>query len=193
VDWAAELERRRGLTTPKDSVRGMIFNGTLSAIEALGDAGMMKRCLEASGQTRYVDFFSYPISTYLQMVSCALPGLVERYGSGQEVLRQLGVRATLAYLGSTAGRALLLVSGGRPKQMVGALPSAYKVSTSFANQRVEWTSHQSGRLSGTREFMPYPFHEGVLLATLETAGAQSVLVRGRHLGKLDFECVFSWG
>jgi uncharacterized protein (TIGR02265 family) len=192
VDWKAELERRRGLTTPKDTARGLFFNGTLSAIEALGNADLVKRCLGATGQLRFVDFFSYPISQYMQLVGCALAELAEHYGSSEEALRQLGVRATLAYVGTTAGRALLLVSGGTPKQMVSALPSAYKVSTSFANHRLEWTSHQSGRLIAQREFMPHPFHEGVLLAMLETAGAQGVQVRGRHLAALEVECTFSW-
>jgi uncharacterized protein (TIGR02265 family) len=193
VDWKAELERRRGLTTAKDTARGLFFNGTLSAIESLGDAALMKRCLEASGHPRFTDFFNYSISQYMKMVGCALEGLAERYGSDEEALRQLGVRATLSYVGSTAGKALLLVSGGSPKQMVSALPSAYKVSTSFANHRVEWTSHQSGRLIAVREFMPYPFHVGVLLAMLETAGAQGVQVQGRHPGPLEVECTFSWG
>jgi uncharacterized protein (TIGR02265 family) len=192
VDWQATLERRCHLATPADTARGLFFNGLLSGIAALGDKALVNRCMEASGQTRFVEFFSYPISLYLKMISCALQSLEKRYGSGEEALRQIGVHATKSYLGSTMGRAFLLVGAGSPKSLVGALPSAYSVSTTFGERRVEWTSHQSGRLIGRRELLPYPFHEGVLLAMLEAAGAQNVRARGRATSELDCECEFSW-
>ncbi len=192
MDWQADLERRYRSATPADTARGLFFNGMLSGLEVLGDKALVKRCLEASGQTRFVEFFNYPISLYLKMVSCALQSLEQRYGSGEEALRQIGVRATKSYLGTTLGRAFLLVSAGSPKSIVGALPSAYAVSTTFGERRVEWTSPWSGRLIGRRELLPYPFHEGVLLAMLEAAGAQNVRVRGRATTELDCECEFSW-
>ena len=192
VNWKADLERRFRLATPADTARGLFFSGMLSSLEALGDEALAKRCLEVSGQTRFIEFFSYPIGVYLQMVSCALPMLEQRHGSGEEALRQVGVRATKSFLETTSGRALLLLSGRSPKRIVSALPGAYKVSTTFGERRVEWTSHQSGRLVGKREFLPYPFHEGVLLAMLEVTGAQGVQVRGRATSELDNECEFSW-
>jgi uncharacterized protein (TIGR02265 family) len=192
VDWKADLERRSRLATPGDTARGLFFSGMLSSIEALGDEALAKRCLEASGQTQFIEFFSYPISLYLQMVSCALQLLEKRYGSGEEALRQIGMRATMSFLETAAGRALLLANGASPRQMVAALPATYKVSTTFGERRVEWTGHRSGRLVGKREFLPYPFHEGVLLAMLEATGAQGVQVRGRATSELDCECEFSW-
>jgi uncharacterized protein (TIGR02265 family) len=191
--WKADLERRCRLATPADTARGLFFNGMLAGLEALGDEALVKRCLEASGQLRFIDFFSYPIGTYLRMVSCALQTLEQRYGSSEEALRQIGMRATRSYLGTTAGRALLLVGAGSPKRMVDTLPSTYNVSTTFGERRVEWTGQRSGRLVGKREFLPYPFHEGVLLAILEAAGAHGVQVRGRATSELDCECEFSWG
>ncbi|HEY0097149.1 MAG TPA: TIGR02265 family protein [Archangium sp.] len=192
VDWLADLERRSRLATPADTARGLFFSGMLSSIEALGDAALAKRCLEVSGQTAFIEFFSYPISLYVRMVSSALGMLAQRYGSGEEALRRIGGHATKSFLESTAGRSHLVVSGGSPRRIVEALPVTYRVSTTFGERRVEWTSHQSGRLVGKREFLPYPFHEGVLLAVLEATGAQGVQVRGRATSELDCECEFSW-
>ncbi|MGZ3457040.1 MAG: hypothetical protein ACXU86_00900 [Archangium sp.] len=43
-----------GLATSEDTIRGMLFNGTLEVLQSL-----VKRCVEASGEARFLDFFSY--------------------------------------------------------------------------------------------------------------------------------------
>jgi len=55
VDWKADLERRSRLATPADTARGLFFSGLLSSIKVLGDEALAKRCLEASGQTRFIE------------------------------------------------------------------------------------------------------------------------------------------
>ncbi len=46
---------------------------------------------------------------------------------------------------------------------------------------------------GKRTFIPYPFHEGVLLELLEKVRAYRVRVRGEQTDVLDSEYEISWG
>ncbi len=190
--WVKEFERRMALATPAETVRGLLFKGTLESIRSLGDESLVQRCLAACGQERLLDFFSYPIRLRLQVILTALPTLAERYGGCEGALRQLGRRATSDFLKSNAGERILLMAQGSPKQLISRLPAAYRLATSFGAHEVEWTGLKSGRIRFQHEFMPPPFHEGVVQMGLETVGAQAVQVRGQQTGALDTECTFSW-
>ncbi|WNG40052.1 TIGR02265 family protein [Archangium minus] len=190
--WAQELERRRSLATSDDTIRGMLFNGTLEVLQSMGAESLVKRCIEESGETRFLDFFSYPVQKHCQMVSTALPLLVERYGDAEQALRQLGRLAASRFLRVGAGRVMLSLSPRTPRQLLYALPMAYRMAVSFGEYEIRWTGPTSGRLTLKRDFMPHPFHEGVVETSLTLWGAREVQVSGRQTGGLDSECDFCW-
>lgn len=187
-----DLESRLAMASPSDAARGMFLRSTVEAVRALGDESLVRRCLEVGGEEKLVDFFVYPIATNLRMVFAAAKMLEGRYGSVNAAMRQLGRRAADSFLSSTAGLTLQLLSRGDAKRLVGNLPSTYRASVSFGVRSVVWTGPMSGRLTMRREFMPYPFHEGVLLGVLEKSQAKGVQVRGYQLSTLESDYEISW-
>lgn len=190
--WEQELERRMCLATSEDTIRGMLFNGTLEVLQALGAESVVKRCVEESGETQFLDFFSYPVQKHCQMVTTALPVLAEEYGGSEEGLRQLGRKVADRFLRVGAGKVMLSLSQRSPRQLLYTLPTAYRLAVSFGQYELRWTGPQSGRFTLQRDFMPHPFHEGVMRTSLELWGARSVKVSGRQTGGLDSECDFCW-
>jgi uncharacterized protein (TIGR02265 family) len=186
------LERRTGLTTSEDTIRGMLFNGTLEALRSVDDGALARRCLEESGEARFLDFFNYPARLHGRMVATALPVLAEEYGSAEEALRQLGRLVANRFMRVGAGKVMLSLSPSNPRQLVYALPMAYRMAVSFGEYEVRWTGPRSGRFILKRDFMPHLFHEGVVEASLELWGARGVRVSGRPMGGLDSECDFCW-
>ncbi|MGZ3459559.1 MAG: TIGR02265 family protein, partial [Archangium sp.] len=175
-DWKHDCEMRLVHVGPQDTVRGLFLNGTLETIRLLGGEQVAKDCLEACGQERFVDVFSYSIGLQLRMISVAMPSLMTRVGSCELVLWQLGRRAAMDFLQSTAGKMLLTLARKEPKRLVNSLPSAYKASVSYGTQQVEWSGPKSGRVIMKREFMPHAFHSGMVEMLLEMAGATGVKV-----------------
>jgi uncharacterized protein (TIGR02265 family) len=186
-----ELLLRLALTVPSDRTRGLFPRSTLEAVRELGEEAV-RRCEWASGEERLVEFLTYPIGTYLRMVFVAARLLEARCGGFDAALRELGQRAARCFLASAAGLTLQLVAGGSVKELVGHLPSAYGFSTGFGTRSVVWTGPTSGRLCMRREFMPYPFLEGVLLGVLDKARARGARVSGRQLSTLESDYEVSW-
>ena len=187
-----DLESRLAMASPSDAARGMFLNSTVEAVRALGDEELVRRCLEVGGEEKVVDFFVYPIATNLRMVFAAARMLEEKYGSLDAAMRQLGRLAARSFLSSTAGLALQMLSRGDAKRLVGNLPSTYRATVSFGVRSVVWTGATSGRVTMRREFMPYPFHEGLLLGLLEKSQARNVQVRGHQLSTLESDYDICW-
>jgi uncharacterized protein (TIGR02265 family) len=158
----------------------------------LGGEEMEKRCLEASGEEKFVDFFYYPITTQLRMLSTGMRLLADQHGDIEEALRRLGRQAVADLGASAAGRAVSLMSTGDMRSVLDGLRAAYRVSVSYGEYELTWTGPTSARLTLKRAFMPYAFHEGLLLARLEQRNVRRLKVRGRQLGMLDCECEISW-
>ncbi|WP_375765406.1 DUF2378 family protein [Archangium gephyra] len=187
-----ELERRASLASPEETVRGMFLNDTLRTLKELGEEALAARCLRACGQEKFVDFFSYPIGLQCQMFALVLPTLAERYGDGEEALRQLGRRAAASFLGSPAGRMMLIVAQRNPKLLLGSLPSAYRVALNHGHIHIEWLEAKHGLMVVKHDYMPHLFQEGVLLGMLDAMKVPGVRVHGRSTGGLDSESDFSW-
>jgi uncharacterized protein (TIGR02265 family) len=190
--WEQELARRSGLVAARDTVRGMFFNGTLEALRSLGHEPLVRRCVEESGEPRFLDFFSYPARMHYRMVSTALPTLAEEYGGAEEGLRHLGQQVARRVWRLGVGKVMLSLSPLGPRQLESALPMAYRTSVSFGEYAVRWTGPRSGCFTLRQGFMPYPFHEGMVKASLDLWGGRAVRVSGRQTGGLDSECDFWW-
>lgn len=188
LPWWVE---RMALATPEDMARGMFLSSSLRAIRALGDESLARRCVEASGQSRFIDFFNYPIRVHLQMMATALPTLVVRHGELARTLWLLGHCVATDFLESEAGRTMQVLVRGEAKRLVNNLPSTYQVSLPGARS-VKWLGPQCCRLDMRRDFMPPAFHEGLLVALLERMHARRIRVVGRPVDALASEYDMYW-
>jgi uncharacterized protein (TIGR02265 family) len=191
-DWERELVRRTGLATSRDTIRGLLFNGTLEVLKGLGGEALVRRGVEASGEARFLDFFSYPVGMHFRMISAALPELVAEYGDSEEALRELGRHVSARFLAAGGGKAIAALSPVSPRPLLISLPMAYRLAASFGEYSLTWTGPCSGRFVLKGDFLPHPFHEGVMKTLLGQGGAREVVVRGRQTGGLDSECEFYW-
>ncbi len=190
--WEQELSWRMAAAAPEDTVRGTFINGTLAAVRKLGDAETVRRCLEASGEEKFVDFFSYPLRAFLRLLECAASRLGARWGGGEAVLREIGRHAHAGFLVSPVGKAAVLMSFGSPRKLVDTAPDIYRHSMSFGEQEVVWTGPSSGRFRLRGDFLPSVCHEGVLEALIHVAGGRRVRVEREWALGLDGEYCFSW-
>jgi uncharacterized protein (TIGR02265 family) len=191
--WERDFARRISLATPADTARGVFCMGLLKAMEDLGGAEAARRCLQVSGETAFVELFSYPIATYLRMVTTAVQLLAAKYGDIEESLRQIGRRAAADFRESSAGRALGVMHGGDARRLLDCLPVVYRIALSFGMYELSWVAPAHARFGVKRTFIPYPFHEGVLLELLEKTKVLRLKVRGHQTAALDSEYDVSWG
>lgn len=187
-----DLEQRLAMASPSDTARGMFLRATLDVVRALGDEEAVRCCQRASGEEELVDFFIYPVSANLRMVFAAARMLAIHCGGFDEALRQLGYRAGECFLASAAGLTLQFLARGDVKRLIGNLPSAYRAAVSFGTRSVLWTGPTCGQFIMRREFMPYPFHEGLLLGVMGKANARGARVRGYQLSTLESAYDVSW-
>ncbi|WP_375767846.1 DUF2378 family protein [Archangium gephyra] len=190
--WARDLAQRLKLATPADTAWGLYLRGTLEAIRALGDEGVLRRCLEVCGPEPLVEFFRYPVRLQLQMMSAALQTLSARQGCGARGLRHLGLWSVRDSLASHAGRMVLRLGGGEQKHFLDEVPMSFRMGLSYGKHTLRWTGPESVHWTMERDFMPYPYLEGVLQGLLEATGARNVRVVGRQTGTLDSEYDLCW-
>ncbi|WP_395822651.1 TIGR02265 family protein [Archangium minus] len=190
--WERDFARRIALMRPSDTARGVFCIGLLRAVGELGDGVMASRCLAASGEKEFVEFFNYPMASYLRMVATAIRLLAVEHGSFDEALRQLGRRAARDFRESKAGKAMGVMHGGDARRLLDSLPIVYRVSLSFGEFDLSWVGPGRARFSLKNTFMPFPFHEGTLLELLEKMPVQRVTVLGRQTDVLDSEYDISW-
>jgi uncharacterized protein (TIGR02265 family) len=191
--WERDFARRISLAAPSDTARGVFCIGLLRAMEDLGGAEAARRCLEASGEKNFVELFNYPIAAYLRMVSTAMQLLAAKYGDIEEALRRIGRRAAADFRESSAGRAMGVMHGGDARRLLDCLPVVYRVALSFGMYELAWVAPAHARFGVKRTFIPYPFHEGVLLELIEKTKVPHLKVRGHQVAPLDSEYEISWG
>ncbi|HEY0096557.1 MAG TPA: TIGR02265 family protein, partial [Archangium sp.] len=153
-DWERELLWRMSQAREEDTARGVLFKGTLEAVRRLGDETAVRGCLEAGGEERFVDVFSYPIRSLLRMLACAARQLAPRYGGGEAALRELGRRVKADYLASSLGRTVKVMTQGSPKRMMENVRNIHRQTMSFGELSVEWTGPSSGRVVKRGDYLP---------------------------------------
>ncbi|TQF09416.1 MULTISPECIES: TIGR02265 family protein [Myxococcus] len=192
VDPLTELARRLALTTSRDKARGMFFLGVLDVVRRVAGEAARARCLTTSKERRFVPFFLYPINDFLRLSYCAAGLLAPRLGGFDRALETMGAQATRDFLASALGRTLLTAANGSPRRLVEHLPWGYSASVSYGERHVSWESERKGCLHMRRDFMPPPYHQGVLLAVLQTLGARDVRVEGHEPRLLDCDYALAW-
>ncbi|MFY0568429.1 TIGR02265 family protein [Archangium lansingense] len=69
-----EMQQRLASMPVHHSMRGLFFNSVLDVVRLLEDESAVSHCLESTGGTRYLDFFSYPTSAYVRLLYTAQSG-----------------------------------------------------------------------------------------------------------------------
>ncbi len=187
-----DLAERLARATPKDTCKGMFFNGVLSATEKLLGADARKALFVKAGGRKFVDFFNYPIADFLPFAFQAAELLLEGHGGWDGAFRLLGRQATDDFLSTTVGKTLLLLAGDDPRRLMSSLSSGYKTAVSYGERSVAWTGQKSCTFKMRRDFMPHPYHEGVIEQVLRAVGATDVKAGGRRVGQLDTDYDVSW-
>jgi uncharacterized protein (TIGR02265 family) len=192
LEWEQDLLWKMYQAMPEDTVRGVSFNGTLEAVEALGGEEVARECLRVAGEEKFLDYYSYPIRSLLRMLYCAAKRLGPRFGGGEVVLRRLSRHANADFLSSLVGKAALLLAYGSPWRMMDMAPQLYRQISSFGERTVAWTGRRSGRFLLRGDLLPAACHEGALEAFIQAAGGREVRVVRRWVEGLDGEYAFSW-
>jgi uncharacterized protein (TIGR02265 family) len=188
----SEFERRISLATPADTTRGLFFNGAMAAVRSFGGDAVAEKCREATGEKRFVDFFSYPVAKFLTLSLTASQALGSQLGGFEATQRRLGMQATRDFFSSMAGRTLLLLAGEDASRVLANLPSGYRTATSYGERTVEMTGTHSARVTMKRDFMLPAYNEGVLIAVLESANVKNPRVTAHLSGPLDCEYTLTW-
>jgi uncharacterized protein (TIGR02265 family) len=188
----AEFEERAAQTTPADRCRGLFYNAALRAIHELAGPEAAQRCLEASGERRAVDFLNYPVTGFQRLCVQAIEVAEPRLGSAEAVLQLLGKQAVDDFLASAAGKTLLMLANTDPKRMISNLPSGFRACVTYGERSVVWQGPKQCTFTMKRDYMPHPYHEGVLSTVLLALGAKNVKVKGRRTGTVDADYEMSW-
>ena len=189
-----ELQYRLAHAAPGDVARGIFMNSLLDMVREFGDESLLRQCLEESGEPRFLEFFNYPIGTFLRMAYPAAWRMGGTYGGFEEAMREMGRRASRSFYTSSAGKVLLLLARNDPLRLLSNLPStthAVMGEISIISQ-LKRTGRSSGVLSYAHDIIPRAYNEGALSAALEAVSARDVKVRARPLGPFITDYEMSW-
>ncbi|WP_239015100.1 DUF2378 family protein [Archangium violaceum] len=189
----AHLERNVALAASGDTARGMFFNGVLEVVRKLAGEEVAQRCRAATGESHHIDFFSYPVSSFLRLCLTAVKEVGPLFGGCEVTLHRIGEQSAKDFLSSTAGKTLLLLAGNDVKRILKQVPSGYSAAVSYGERTMTCPHYQkSGHFVIKHDFMPHAYHEGILRGVLLTAGARAPRIRGYATGPLDSAYDFSW-
>lgn len=193
LNTEAHLERNLRLATPNDTARGMFFNGALAVVRRLGGRAVAERCRAATGESKHLDFFNYPVATFLSLCLTAVKEVGPQLGGCEGTLRCIGEQSAKDFLSSMAGKTLLLLAGNDVKLILAQIPSAYSTAVSYGERTMTSSLYEkSGHFVIKQDFLPQAYHEGTIRGALFMAGASASRVRGRTTGLLDSEYEFFW-
>ncbi len=187
-----ELEQRLALCRPEDTLRGFFFTGALGVVRGLNDDVALRRCIDAAGGSRFMAFFSYPISALNRLLYVAAWALSERHGGFEAAMRSLGHQVAPEYLESGAGRVLLMLAGGEPRRMINGFPSAWRTSVRHGECVVRWTGPGSGIVTVRGSTLPCDYVVGAVRGLFEAAKVAGVNATGRQVSLSETEVEVSW-
>lgn len=172
------LAKLKAAATPQDTSRGLNYTTLFEfASRELGPSG--PREVDPQGKGTRVDFFSYPITEYLDAAWNMAERLAPKFGSFDAVFFELGRRTVDGFLASVLGKTIFAMAGKDPRKIVAAGPGAFKSAVSYGERTVEFTGEKSARYVFKRDFMPQAFHRGVILAALAATDARNAKVIAR--------------
>ncbi len=185
-----ELDRRLAAATPRDTVRGVIFNATFEVLVELAGKPAAPAC-DPRGKGRRHEFFSYPVADYLRLAWAAVDRLAVA-GDRDAAFRQLGDRAARRWLSSPLAAALVAFTGKDPRRLVANVATGYRNVVSYGTRTVDWVAGRHARLAFRRDFLVPAFHCGVIASALEVTCGGAFDVEGREVGFLESDYDVTW-
>ena len=186
-----DLRRRIEATAEADTSRGLNFNTLFALVRDLAGEDAARAC-DPDGKAHRVDFFSYPVASYLAIAWAAADRLEARLGSVDAVFEELGRRTVTGFLASVIGKTVFAMAGRDPHKIVAAGPAGYKTAVSYGERSVVWLDDRHARMIFRRDFMPPVFHAAVIRTALQSTEARDVRVFARATGFLEAEYDVSW-
>ena len=186
-----DLETRLAAAVPEDTVRGLVFNGAFFVLREHGGEETARQCDPAGAGSR-IDFFSYPVTDYLNVAWNAADRLESHVGGVDAAFYKIGHRALANVLSSMLGRTLLTIAGRDIQRLLSQAPSGYKATVSYGERTVDWPSPRHAHMVFQHDFLVPPFHCGVIAAAVEMAGGRNVKAVGRKTGFLEAEYDITW-
>lgn len=188
-----DLEQRLAQAGSADTCKGMFFNGLFQAVERSHGASAVETLRKVAQGQKFVDFFNYPIADFLPLAW----HVSELVGDGRTPLaletgiRSLGRQSSEDFLATAVGKTLMMLSGD-PRRLMVSAATGYKTAVSYGTRSVVWRAPTQCTFSMRRDFMPHPYHEGLLLNMLTAVGGKNAQVTGQRLGLLDTDYEISW-
>jgi uncharacterized protein (TIGR02265 family) len=189
-----ELQQRLAHTGPGDVARGIFLNSLLDVVRQFGDDSLLHHCLAVSGEQRFLEFFNYPMSTFLRMAYPACHRMSVKYGGFSETFSALGYEASKDFYASSAGKVLLLLARNDPLRLLSNMPSTTNavLGEQTGITQMKRTGKANSVLTYKRDLVPRPYNEGALQASLEAVGARDVRVVAHPLSLYDTDYELSW-
>jgi uncharacterized protein (TIGR02265 family) len=185
------LQRLKQEATPQDTSRGLNYTTLFDFARAeIGPAA--PREVDPLGKGARVDFFSYPITEYLDTAWNIAERLAPKYGSFDAVFYELGKRTVDSFLASVVGKTIFSMAGRDPRRVLAAGPGAFKSAVSYGERSMEFTGEKQARYSFKRDFMPNSFHRGVIIAALAATEARTPRVEAKEVGFMETIYEISW-
>jgi uncharacterized protein (TIGR02265 family) len=185
------LQKLKAAATAGDTSRGLNYTTLFDFARAeLGPASVKEVDPLAKGAR--VDFFSYPITEYLDAAWNIAERLAPKYGSLDAVFHELGRRTVDNFLASVLGKTIFAMGGRDPRRILAAGPGAFKSAVSYGERSVEFTGAKSARYVFKRDFMPLAFHRGVIVAALGATDAKNASVDGREVAFMETVYEIRW-
>ncbi len=189
---ADDLEQRLSLAAPGDTIKGVLCNAALTAVSRVLDASAAATCRAASGERRFIDFFNYPVSSFLRLSFTAAELSRSKLGGLDAAFRTLGKQAVDDFLSTAVGKTLRFMGNKDPHRLLATLPSAYRTALNHGERHIQLASAGRCVLKMRRDFLPHAYHEGVLAALLSSLGMGVAQVLGRRVGVLDADYEITW-
>jgi uncharacterized protein (TIGR02265 family) len=186
-----QLAARLAAATPRDRVRGVLFNAAFDLVSELTGSAAASAC-DPSGRGGRREFFSYPAEDYLRVSWAAADALGPLLGDRARTFHALGTRATRRWLATSLGQTLVAFAGRDPRRLVTNASIGYRNVVSFGTRSVEWLDDRRARLRFERDFLVPAFHCGVLATMLEVTCGLAATAEGREVGFLASEYVLAW-
>jgi uncharacterized protein (TIGR02265 family) len=185
------LATLKAAATPQDTSRGLNYNTLFEFARAEMGAGGPRE-VDPLAKGNRVDFFSYPITEYLDAAWNVAERLAPKYGSLDAVFYELGRRTVDGFLASVLGKTIFAMAGKDPRKIVAAGPGAFKSAVSYGERTVEFTGDKAARYTFKRDFMPHAFHRGVIMAALAATDARNPKAVAREVEFMHTIYEISW-
>jgi uncharacterized protein (TIGR02265 family) len=185
------LARLKAAATAQDTSRGLNYTTLFDFAKAELGPGAGRE-VDPLGKGSRVDFFSYPITEYLDTAWNIAERLAPKYGSFDAVFFELGKRTVDAFLASVVGKTIFAMAGRDPRRVLAAGPGAFKSAVSYGERAVEFTGEKRARYVFKRDFMPHAFHRGVILAALAATEAKNAKCEANEVEFMSTVYEISW-